>query len=119
MITKGQALAALCPGAEWSILNGEITWLDKNQSRPSDEEIVKKIAELEYQEEVEQYKVNRAVEYPDWGSQLDYIYHNGLEAWKTDLVDPVKAKYPKEVMDPEELKRRQFDAITDYNSKYR
>ena len=41
------------------------------------------------------YKDDRAAEYPDWGTQLDYIYHNGIEKWKTDIVDPVKAKYPK------------------------
>jgi hypothetical protein len=27
--------------------------------------------------------------------QLDYIYHNGVEAWKTDIIDPIKARYPK------------------------
>ena len=41
------------------------------------------------------YKDDRKSEYPDWGAQLDYIYHNGLDKWKTDIVDPVKAKYPK------------------------
>ena len=41
------------------------------------------------------YKQQRASEYPDWGTQLDYIYHNGLDKWKTDIVDPVKTKYPK------------------------
>ena len=41
------------------------------------------------------YQLQRAVEYPDWGTQLDYIYHNGIEKWKTDIVDPVKNKYPK------------------------
>ena len=41
------------------------------------------------------YKDDRKLEYPDWGTQLDYIYHNGIEKWKTDIVDPVKAKYPK------------------------
>ena len=41
------------------------------------------------------YQKQRAEEYPDWGVQLDYIYHNGIEKWKTDIVDPVKAKYPK------------------------
>ena len=43
----------------------------------------------------EEYARNRATEYPDWGTQLDYIYHHGIEKWKTDIVDPVKAKYPK------------------------
>ena len=33
--------------------------------------------------------------YPDLGEQLDYIYHNGIDKWKTDIVDPVKNKYPK------------------------
>ena len=42
-----------------------------------------------------QYQRSRQKEYPNWGTQLDYIYHNGIEKWKTDLVDPVKAKYPK------------------------
>ena len=40
-------------------------------------------------------QIKRMKEYPDWGTQLDYIYHNGLDKWKTDIVDPVKAKYPK------------------------
>tara|TARA_B000000609_G_C23980698_1_gene244310 strand:- start:115 stop:405 length:291 start_codon:yes stop_codon:yes gene_type:complete len=41
------------------------------------------------------YKDDRKAEYPDWGTQLDYIYHNGIDKWKTDIVDPVKNKYPK------------------------
>ena len=41
------------------------------------------------------YQTQRKAEYPDWGTQLDYIYHNGIDKWKTDIVDPIKAKYPK------------------------
>ena len=41
------------------------------------------------------YRYYREREYPDWGTQLDYIYHNGIDKWKTDIVDPVKKKYPK------------------------
>ena len=43
----------------------------------------------------ENYKWDRQEEYPNWGTQLDYIYHHGIDKWKTDIVDPVKAKYPK------------------------
>ena len=43
----------------------------------------------------ETYKGLREIEYPSVGTQLDYIYHNGIDKWKTDIVDPVKAKYPK------------------------
>lgn len=41
------------------------------------------------------YQSQRKEAYPSYGTQLDYIYHNGLEKWKTDIVDPIKAKYPK------------------------
>ena len=52
--------------------------------------------------EAEEYKLKRTgadgttdTIYPSVGEQLDYIYHNGIDKWKTDIVDPVKAKYPK------------------------
>ena len=32
--------------------------------------------------------------YPSWEDQLDYIYHNGLDAWKT-MIQNIKEKYPK------------------------
>ena len=41
------------------------------------------------------YRQDRVREYPDMGTQLDYIYHNGIDKWKTDMVDPIKKKYPK------------------------
>lgn len=45
--------------------------------------------------QAENYKRQRLSEYPAWGEQLDYIYHNGVDAWKADIVDPIKTKYPK------------------------
>jgi len=33
--------------------------------------------------------------YPPIEEQLDYIYHYGIDAWKKDIIDPVKSKYPK------------------------
>lgn len=41
------------------------------------------------------YKYKRALEYPPLAEQLDYIYHNGVEAWKTNMIQPIKDKYPK------------------------
>ena len=43
----------------------------------------------------EKYKYQRQQEYPSIADQLDYIYHNGVDAWKEDMIDPVKNKYPK------------------------
>lgn len=42
-----------------------------------------------------QYATKRKLEYPSTEEQLDYIYHNGVDAWKADIIDPIKTKYPK------------------------
>ena len=33
--------------------------------------------------------------YPSWQDQLDSIYHNGVDGWKTSIITPIKEKYPK------------------------
>ena len=42
-----------------------------------------------------EYQDTRRRAYPPWQDQLNYIYDHGVDKWKTDIVDPVKAKYPK------------------------
>ena len=42
------------------------------------------------------YQDKRQTEYPSIGDQLDKIYHEGIDAWKNDMIKPVKDKYPKE-----------------------
>ena len=54
-----------------------------------------KVATARAELDLLKYKDDRAAEYPDSGTQFDYIYHHGIDKWKTDIVDPVKAKYPK------------------------
>jgi len=58
-------------------------------------EVAAKQTELQTEYDNNAYQRSRALEYPQWGTQLDYIYHNGIDKWKTDVVDPVKKKYPK------------------------
>ena len=106
------ALKILTPGAEWIVYGEEysgIEWLDKTQTKPTEQEIEVKLAELKYQEEVNVYQEKRKLEYPDWGDQLDKIYHDGINAWKAD-IKIIKDKYPKQTMDTEELKKRK-DAV--------
>lgn len=110
MITKGQALFALRPGAEWNMINGEITWLDSEQTQPTEEEIVQKIAELEYTEEVEDYKRVRELAYPSTGEQFDKIFHEGIDAWKAD-IQAIKDAHPKAVIDTDELASRKAAAL--------
>ena len=41
-----------------------------------------------------EYKYKRAAEYPSIVDQLDDMYHNGIDGWKT-TIKAVKDKYPK------------------------
>ena len=43
----------------------------------------------------DEYKYKRQAEYPSIVDQLDDIYHNGIDGWKT-TIKAVKDKYPKE-----------------------
>ena len=43
----------------------------------------------------DEYKYKRSAEYPAIVDQLDDIYHNGIDGWKT-TIKAVKDKYPKE-----------------------
>ena len=70
------ALIALRPNAQWHMIGTEysnIYWDDKTQTKPTEQEIEEKIAELKYQEEINEYQEKRKSEYPDWGDKLDQI----------------------------------------------
>ena len=41
-----------------------------------------------------EYQYKRIAEYPSIADQLDDIYHNGVDAWKT-TIKAIKDKYPK------------------------
>ncbi len=42
----------------------------------------------------EQYKYDREMEYPPLQEQLDDIYHNGIDGWKS-TIKAIKDKHPK------------------------
>ena len=46
-------------------------------------------------EDQQAFEWDRQKAYPSIGDQLDYIYHNGVTKWKTDMITPIKEKYPK------------------------
>ena len=110
MITKNDAILALYPTAGFTTSGGEIVQWDSTDPQPTEQEIEVKLAELKYQEEVNVYQEKRKLEYPDWGDQLDKIYHSGINAWKAD-IKKIKDKYPKQTMDATELQKRKDAAI--------
>jgi hypothetical protein len=59
-------------------------------------EVLAEQQRLQADYDAKEYQRKRAAEYPSIGDQLDYIYHNGIDAWKSDMIDPIKNKYPKD-----------------------
>jgi len=95
MITIEDAILALVPGAEFVVYENKIIQWDSEETQPTESEIATKKTELETEYYNNVYQRNRAAEYPSIEDQLDYIYHNGLTKWKSDIIKPVKDKYPK------------------------
>jgi hypothetical protein len=71
------------------LIRGDVAYDKDNQEVTYDNNAVEALIASEA------YKEKRATEYPAITDQLDYIYHNGIDAWKKDMIDPVKTKYPK------------------------
>jgi|TARA_B100000900_G_C20118723_1_gene528975 hypothetical protein len=65
-------------------------------SKPSESDCTNGLKSLQdaWDLENDSYKSKRRSEYPDMASQLDDIYHNGIDAWKANIKS-IKDKYPK------------------------
>lgn len=73
------------------IVNGTLVDLTQEEEIQRQEEIKTQKDLLEKNKWFE----NRKLEYPPIADQLDDIYHNGIDGWKT-TIKAVKDKYPKE-----------------------
>ena len=90
------AILAINPSAQVSV-NGEdldqITW-HGGTAVISKADIQAKQAELKTAYDAKEYQRKRAKEYPSVADQLDDLYHNGIDGWKT-TIKVTKDKYPK------------------------
>ena len=66
-------------------------------TKPTEQECTDGLAAMQaaWTLENNSYRSKRREEYPYLAEQLDYIYNHGIDKWKTDVIDPIKAKYPK------------------------
>ena len=69
-----------------------LEWYDNNPTNITNQQILAKQSELQALEDV---YVNRRNEYGSIVSQLDEIYHNGLDSWKARIAN-IKLNNPKE-----------------------
>ena len=90
------SILAINPKAEVT-MNGDdlksIQW--KNGTKPiAEADILAKQKELQTAYDNNKYQRDRAKAYPSIVDQLDDLYHNGIDGWKT-TIKAVKDKYPK------------------------
>ena len=65
-------------------------------TKPTEKECTDGLAAMQaaWDLENDSYKSKRRAEYPDFASQMDDIYHNGIDGWKA-TIKTIKDKYPK------------------------
>ena len=97
MYDLAAALISLRPGASWSLIGENYTgleWLDETQTKPTLEECESEMIRLKAEYDRCQYQRDRKLEYPSIADQLDMLYHQGYDGWRSQ-IDAVKSKYPK------------------------
>ena len=94
MIEK--AILAINPDAKFIVINNDIDKIEWTEGTTpiAKDEIQTKVNELQADYDAKEYQRKRALEYPSIVDQLDDIYHNGIDGWKT-TIKPTKDKYPK------------------------
>ena len=96
-----QAINNLNPTAEVSATDiDNITWHTGTPTSKSD--IEAEVSRIEASYSAQDYARNRKADYPDWSVQLNKIYDDGITKWKSEMIDPVKAKWPKDNSGPVE-----------------
>lgn len=86
MMHKHNALLELNKNIK--VIKGDIAYDENGNEIPYDNSVVEAYIQSN------QYKYQRAAEYPSFAEQFDTLYHGGYDAWKA-TIDSVKAKYPK------------------------
>ena len=96
------AVLSLRPNSQF-LIRGDcyegIEWLEKpvwegGQKKPTKEEVEAEIEKLKEEYDNLEYQRLRKKEYPTIENQLDLLYHQGYDGWKS-TIDEVKNKYPK------------------------
>ena len=76
--------------------DGNVEWKDGHTTTEEETaQINTEYDRLQTEYDNQDYARKRKVEYPKIGDQLDKIYHEGIDAWKVDMITPIKNKYPK------------------------
>ena len=75
---------------------------NSDYDKPTEKSLTDAVANQQSDFDAQEYARNRKKDYPDWGVQFNKIYDDGLTKWKSEMVDPVKTKWPKDNSGPVE-----------------
>ena len=94
------ALLSLKPGAEWTTRGdnySDIEWLDKTQTKPTEDEVNAKVTELQNAEPYRLLRIerNRRLQATDWRASVDLTLSNDWKAHRQDLRDLPAQQTPK------------------------
>ena len=99
-----RALMFYSPLAKWFIKEDadplnmnytDIEWMDSFYTMPTEEKLLDLIDQAKRADQSDiSYQIERRNSYPSVEEQLDYIFHNGVDAWKA-RIQSIKDKYPK------------------------
>ena len=90
------SILAINPNAEVTVRGDDIntiSWLNGTKVI-SKSEILAKQKELQKEYDNNEYQRKRRFEYPPIEDQLDDLYHNGMDGWKS-TIKAIKNKHPK------------------------
>ena len=68
---------------------------DDSKEKPTQEFLESELKRMQDEFDAQDYARDRAKAYPSMADQLDYIYHNSITKWKSDMIKPVKDAHPK------------------------
>ena len=99
-----RAIEALKPNSEWAVTGDQysrLTWLDKTQTKPTEEEVIAKVAELKAEEPMKllREKRNKLIAETDWTQlkdiDLDIIRERNWKNYRQALRDLPAKSNPK------------------------
>ena len=89
------SILAINPEAEVLVKDNDVKKINWLKTTPiAEADILAKQTELKADYEAKEYQRKRASEYPSIAEQLDDLYHNGIDGWKSS-IKAIKDKYPK------------------------
>jgi len=69
--------------------------MDEREKEIKKEQEDREKERLKNEKDPNKWRENRAMNYPNWQEQLDKIANDGIEKWKTEMIEPIKKKFPK------------------------